>query len=209
MSVWRAHGKRLGVSAALGLAVGVAASIFAPPEVALVLGWDVAALVYITHLWAALLAVPPEKLRSWSSEEDEGRWALTLILAAGAGASFVAIFAMVSDKSSGIVLGLAAFTILTSWALLHSAFAAHYAHRCYDAGADKPGIDFPGDDEPVFLDFAYYAFTVGMTFQVSDTDTQSSAMRQLTLVHGVISFVFNTVIIAISVSVASSLMGGN
>ncbi|MET0312936.1 MAG: DUF1345 domain-containing protein [Hansschlegelia sp.] len=205
---WRGHGLRLLTCAVIGAAVWFVASFFAPQEAAIVIGWDAAALTYAVRVWATLVPADARKMQSWSAEEDEGRWVITLILTAAVAASVVAIFGMVSDKSSGPVLSLAAFTILSSWALLHTVFAAHYAHRCFAAGADKPGIQFQGE-APVFTDFAYYAFTVGMTFQVSDTDTQSSEMRLLTLVHGAISFVFNTVIIAIPVSLASGLLGGN
>ncbi|HML30837.1 MAG TPA: DUF1345 domain-containing protein, partial [Hyphomicrobium sp.] len=101
---------------------------------------------------------------------------------------------------------LAAGTILSSWSLLHTAFAAHYAHRCFARGRTKPGLDFPGE-EPRFVDFLYYSYTIGMTFQTSDVDTKTSEMRTLTIVHGIFSFVFNTVIIAISVGLASGLLG--
>lgn len=205
---WRGHGLRLAACGALGLAAGGVAALFAPPEIATVIGWDAAALAYAARVWITLAPVPAEQIQTWSRREDEGRGAITLILTAAVAASFFAIFDMLSDKASAGVLGLGAFTILSSWTLLHTTFAAHYAHRCFDAGPDKPGIDFPGEP-PVFVDFAYYAFTIGMTFQVSDTDTQTSGIRRLTLLHGVVSFVFNTVIIAVSVSVASNLIGGN
>ena len=204
---WRGHGLRLAVCAAIGLAAGAVAGLFTPADIATVLGWDAAAAAYAARVWFALASVPAEQIQTWSRKEDEGRGAITLILTAAVAGSFAAIFDIVSDKASGAVLALGALTILTSWTLLHTTFAAHYAHRCFDSGPDKPGIDFPGEP-PVFSDFAYYAFTIGMTFQVSDTDTQSSAMRRLTLLHGLVSFVFNTVIIAISVSLASNLMGG-
>jgi len=205
---WRRHGLRLAYSAAIGLLVGAGAGLIAPPEAAAVTGWDAGALAYTARVWWTLLPASASEVQSWSAQEDEGRWALMLILTAAVAASFVAIFSIVSDKSSPIILSLAAFTIACSWTLLHTAFAAHYAHRAFRDGPKEPGIDFPGDEPPRFTDFAYYAFTVGMTFQVSDTDTRSSDMRLLTLVHGVISFVFNTVIIAFSVSVGSSLLSG-
>jgi uncharacterized membrane protein len=204
---WRRHGLRLAACAAIGLAAGALTGLFAPAEIATVLGWDAAAAAYAARVWFALAPVSAEEIQTWSRREDEGRGAITLILTAAVAGSFAAIFDMVSGKSGGAALALGALTILTSWTLLHTTFAAHYAHRCFDGGPDKPGIDFPGEP-PRFIDFAYYAFTIGMTFQVSDTDTRSSAMRRLTLLHGVVSFVFNTVIIAISVSLASNLMGG-
>jgi len=158
-------------------------------------------------VFSTLLPVSPDAISRWSAREDEGRWAITLIVAAGVAASVVAIFDMVSDKSSGWVLALAALTILASWTLLHTAFAAHYAHRCFARGPGSPGLDFPGEP-PRFVDFAYYSFTIGMTFQTSDVETRTSEMRTLTLAHGVMSFVFNTVIIAITVGLASGLIGG-
>ena len=171
------------------------------------IGWDAAAIAYAAHVWASLTPATADEIRAWSAEEDEGRWAITLILTAAVAASFFAIFDIVSDKASGAALALAAVTILCSWALLHTVFAAHYAHRCFAGGPDRPGLAFPGE-APRFVDFAYYGFTIGMTFQTSDVETRTGEMRALTLVHGVVSFVFNTVIIAISVGLASGLIGG-
>ncbi|WP_020180724.1 DUF1345 domain-containing protein [Methylopila sp. M107] len=201
------HGLRFAVCAAIGLAVGALARLAAPVEIATAIGWDAAALAYAAHVWASLAPASADEVRAWSSEEDEGRWAITLILTAAVAASMVAIFDMVSNKSSGATLALAAATIVSSWFLLHTVFAAHYAHRCFAGGAKSPGLDFPGE-APRFADFAYYAFTIGMTFQTSDVDTTTGEMRRLTLVHGAISFVFNTVIIAISVGLASGLLAG-
>lgn len=206
MTGWRGHGLRIGTATAVGLVVGLPAALFAPPTIATALGWDAGALAYAVGAWLRLRAVPAETFKAWSAEEDEGRATITLILTAASAVSVLSIFAMVTDKSSAAVLALAAVTILCSWGLVHTVFAVHYAHACYAAGSDAPAIDFPGDEPPVFDDFAYYAFVVGMTFQVSDCATRSTAMRRLTLVHGVVSFVFNTVIIAISVGVASGML---
>lgn len=201
------HGLRLAGCGALGATAGTLATSVAPANVAAVIGWDVAALAYAARVAATLGPATAEEISRWSAAEDEGRWAITLILTAAVAASVAAIFDMVSEKSSGAVLGLAAFTILSSWTLLHTAFAAHYAHRCFSGGGKMRGLDFPGE-KPRFVDFAYYSFTIGMTFQTSDVETRTSEMRKLTLVHGAISFVFNTVIIAISVGLASGLLGG-
>lgn len=207
MTGWRGHRLRLLACGAVGLAAaGLAALASAPPNVAGVIGWDAAALSYAGRVAMTLGPVSANEISAWSAEEDEGRWAITLILTAAVAASVAAIFDMVSEKSSGPVLGLAAFTILSSWTLLHTAFAAHYAHRCFSGGKMR-GLDFPGE-KPRFVDFAYYSFTIGMTFQTSDVETRTSEMRKLTLAHGAISFVFNTVIIAISVGLASGLLGG-
>ena len=199
------HGVRLAVCTAIGLAVGLGLRRVAPAEIATAIGWDAAALAYMGHVWASLMPASAKEVRALSDEEDEGRSAITLIMTGAVAASLFAIFDIVSHKSSAAAVALAGATILCSWALLHSVFAVHYAHRCFAGEGEKPGLDFPGG-EPRFIDFAYYAFTIGMTFQTSDVDTRSSEMRALTLFHGVISFVFNTVIIAITVSLASGLL---
>lgn len=204
----RGHGLRLAACGALGVAVGALAAIILPAKLATALGWDAAALAYAGRVWASLRRASAEEMRAWSSQEDEGRMAITLILTAAVAASFVSIFDMASEKANAGVLALAAVTILCSWTLLHTVFAAHYAHRCFSHGADSPALDFPGG-APRFVDFAYYSFTIGMTFQTSDVNTKTSEMRALTLLHGAVSFVFNTVIIAISVGLASGLIGGD
>ncbi|PZQ17094.1 MAG: DUF1345 domain-containing protein [Ancylobacter novellus] len=206
MAGWRGHGLRIAACAVAGVLAGLLAGLALPAKIATAIGWDVAAIAYSARVLATLLPVPAEEISGWSAQEDEGRWAITLILAAAVAASVFAIFDMVSSKSSGAVLALAAVTILSSWTLLHTAFAAHYAHRCFSRGPRQPGLDFPGE-KPRFADFLYYSYTIGMTFQTSDVDTRTSEMRTLTLVHGIFSFVFNTVIIAISVGLASGLLG--
>lgn len=203
MKTWRGHLARFTVCAAIGAAAGALSRLAVEPRLAAPIGWDAAALSYVAHVWFKLAPATAEEIMKWSAEEDEGRWAITLVLTAAVAASVVAIFDMASRGSTA----LAALTILCSWALLHTVFAAHYARRCFADALESPGLDFPGE-HPRFVDFAYYAFTIGMTFQTSDVETRSSAMRRLTLVHALLSFVFNTVIIAISVGLASGLIGG-
>lgn len=203
---WMGHGRRLAAAGGAGIAAGRLAGLFAPAEIASAIGWDAAAAAYVAHVWLALAPASAEDIAGWSAREDEGRWAITLILAGAAAASLVAIFDMVSGRPTGAKVALAAFTIFCSWALLHTVFAAHYAHRCFAHGIKRPGLDFPGEP-PRFVDFGYYAFTIGMTFQTSDVATKNGEMRALTLLHGVLSFIFNTVIIAISVGLASGVIG--
>lgn len=204
MTGWRGHALRFVICAAIGAAAGVVAWTATGTSDAVAVGWDAAAIAYTAHVWITLSPASADQVVAWSSGEDEGRWAITLLLTAAAAASGVAVFDMASHGAAA----LAAVTILSSWALVHTVFAAHYAHRCFSGGPKSPGLEFPGE-RPRFSDFAYYSFTIGMTFQTSDVDTKSGEMRLLTLVHGVVSFIFNTVIIAISVGLASGLIGGN
>ena len=102
--------------------------------------------------------------------------------------------------------------MVSSWFLIHTVFAMHYAHGYYhdeDEGpgfASAGGLEFPNEKEPDFLDFAYFSFVIGMTCQVSDVQVSSQGMRRLALVHGLLSFVFNTVILALSINLASGLL---
>jgi len=99
---------------------------------------------------------------------------------------------------------LAGLTVLGSWSLIHTVFAVHYAHLYY--GPSNGGLIFPGGGDPNYYDFLYYSFVVGMTCQVSDVQVAEAGMRRLTLVHGVLSFFFNTVVLALAVSVGAGLL---
>ena len=107
---------------------------------------------------------------------------------------------------------LAATTVVSSWCLIHTVFAMHYAHGYYHDEDEGPGfssaggLEFPNEKEPDFLDFAYFSFVIGMTCQVSDVQVSSKGMRRLALLHGLLSFLFNTVILALSINLASGLL---
>jgi uncharacterized membrane protein len=107
---------------------------------------------------------------------------------------------------------LAGATIVSSWFLVHTVFTMHYAHAYYRDEDEDPntsgsgGLEFPNEKEPDFLDFAYFSFVIGMTCQVSDVQISSSGMRRLALVHGLLSFLFNTVILALTVNLASGIL---
>jgi uncharacterized membrane protein len=99
---------------------------------------------------------------------------------------------------------LAIVTITLSWTFIHAIFALHYAHDYYGSGHRANGLQFPGDDQPDYWDFAYFSFVVGMTFQVSDVAVTNRAIRRLVVAHGILSFAFNTAILALTVNLASS-----
>jgi uncharacterized membrane protein len=107
--------------------------------------------------------------------------------------------------TGGWRVGLAALTIVLSWSFTHTIFALHYAHEYYENPKGKPRLQFPGEQEPDYADFLYYAFVVGMTCQVSDVQVTEHELRRLTLVHGVLSFFFNTVILALAINIGASL----
>jgi uncharacterized membrane protein len=108
---------------------------------------------------------------------------------------------------------LAGGTVVSSWILIHTAFTLHYAHAYYRLQDDDvtslegSGVEFPSEKEPDFLDFAYFSFVIGMTCQVSDVQISGRNIRRMALVHGLLSFLFNTVILALTINLASGLVG--
>lgn len=150
-----------------------------------------------------------------AQREDESRPVIFLFTVGGALVSLLAVVVLL-----GSVKGLSApeatrhvllsgLTVVSSWVLMHSTFTLHYAHLYYyDANDTRQvgGLDFPGKEPPDYLDFAYYSFVVGMTFQVSDVAITAKPIRRLTLLHGVLSFAFNTLIIALTINTVSSLL---
>lgn len=187
----------------LGLVVAVIAGRQVTPMIGAVVGWDTLAVSYLAVIFWRLARVDAVALSCRAAEIDQGRRVLTGLFVAAAVASLGAIGVIVSGGHDAFRIGLGGATILVSWTLMHTVFATHYAHRYFQASG---GIDFPGDTAPRFSEFLYFAFTVGMTFQVSDVTTTSQAMRRLVLTHAVVAFAFNTVIIAITVGVAASLI---
>ncbi len=175
---------------------------------AVMAGWCVLVVVYATlmlrHLWAA----EPETMRLRAKDLAEGRWTvLTLSL----GAAVIALGAVAWESAMApkpvhwISPVLTVTTIILSWFFVHMLFSHDYAHEYW---RDEGGIEFPGGDgTPEFSEFLYLGFTIGMTAQVSDVTTSSPAMRRLVLLHGLVSFAFNAVILAVSVNIAASLVG--
>ena len=202
---------RLLTSAAVALIVIVALYAICPDwrtSTRLLVGWDVGVTAYLLFSWQMALRASFEKIRSRAALQDEGALAVLLLPVAAAVASLAAIFAeLVIAKGSdnrALHVSLAILTIALSWTFIQVIFALHYAHEYYGNGKRANGLQFPGDDKPDYWDFAYFSFVVGMTFQVSDVQVTNRAIRRLVVAHGILSFVFNTAILALTVNLASS-----
>ncbi|PWU25091.1 MAG: DUF1345 domain-containing protein, partial [Candidatus Rokuibacteriota bacterium] len=150
-------------------------------------------------------------LRRRAAVEDEGQLTILALTVAAALASLGAIIAELGMAPNGgsrqpIHLVLATVTILLSWALIHTIFALHYAHEFYDERAGLGGgMAFPGDDdEPDYWDFVYFSFVIGMTSQVSDVGITSKHIRRTVAAHGIVSFLFNAALLALTVNIAAS-----
>jgi uncharacterized membrane protein len=168
-------------------------------------------------IWTAVLVriATPDVMRRKADIEDEGMPLIAAITVIAIGLSVASIFSLLNQSdTSTLHLLLAIASVLLGWVTLHTIIAFRYAHiyygRAEGPGADKAGkrqdaegLEFPGDGEPGIWDFLYYSFVVGMTAQVSDVQVTNSYMRRITLFHGVLSFLFNAVILALAVNVAA------
>ncbi len=208
------HGRfylALAAAGAVFLLAGQLAPGFDPAFRALLAG-DVFFGVFFALMAVLAYRIEPEGLRRRAAVEDEG-WPLILALtAAAAGFGLAATFVVINDgpEKSASVIVLALASVPVSWAMVHTLVAFHYANLYYAPGedGDADGLEFPGGDkEPGMLEFLYYSFVVGMTAQVSDVCVSSHAQRKATLVHGVASFFYNTVLIALAVNAAISIAG--
>ena len=194
---------------AFGLVVGVVVGVLVAPDVGALVGYDVAGIVYIAALWMDVRSLSAEETAPLARREDPTRGTADLILVGAALASLAAVgleLAQAGDSSGAtevlrIALGLSA--IVVSWVLVHTVFMIRYAGMYY--GGEEGGIDFNQSDAPTFHDFAYLSFTIGMTYQVSDTNIESPEIRRIALRHAVLSFLFGTGILATSINLVVAL----
>ena len=193
------------------MAIGIVAFFLLPDSLRLVtrllVGWDVFAAFYLALVYIMMLRCGVAHIRRDAVLQDDGRFLILLVTALGAFASIAAIvFELGASNRSGPGLALATITIALSWAAVHTGFALHYAHEFY-RGSKPGGLQFPSgdnDDEADYWDFVYFSFVIGMTAQVSDVGITDRIIRRTATVHGIISFVFNTALVALMVNIAAS-----
>ena len=185
--------------------------------VRLIASWDAFALTSLALAWIGMIFTDVKTRMREAHLQDSGRAVICgCVIFAAVAALFGAGLLLGSTKGltvaeAGRHVGLAALTVVSSWLLVHTVLALHYAHLCYhiaeEARENPPdsGLIFPATPQPDFLDFAYFSFVIGMTFQVSDVQITSRRIRRIVLLHGLLSFGFNTVILALSLNLASSL----
>jgi uncharacterized membrane protein len=170
----------------------------------LIVGWDVFAALYLV---LAYIMMHVAHIRRSAVMQDDGRFLILLLTAFGALASLGAIvFELGASKGNKAALILATATIALSWTLVHTAFALHYAHDFY-RGRKPGGLQFPSGDAHVeadYWDFVYFSFVIGMTAQVSDVGITDRIIRRTATMHGIVSFAFNTALLALMVNIAAS-----
>lgn len=180
------------------------------------LGWCVGIVVYLLLAWWLCVGFDAKRTRLRAQAQDERGVVLLLVLLLATGACVAAITVLMQQSSDlvgvekALHVGLAVFALAVSWLFIQTIFTFHYAHLYYQEEKrnepDGAGLEFPGGQDPDYFDFLYYAFVVGMTSQVSDVQVTSREMRRLTMVHGVLSFGFNMLILALSINVVAGLL---
>jgi uncharacterized membrane protein len=181
----------------------------------MIAAWDVGGVVFLCACAILFSTTPPRAMPANADAQQEGEWTIFAITMLGVAISFAAIisgFSGTKDLSVHVRelhVALVALTLLVSWMVMQATFAMRYAHEYYqrsDGAKVDGGLQFPSEDDPDYWDFTYFSVVLGMTFQVSDVQIASRKLRRMATVHGFLGFVFNTVIIAVTVNIASGFL---
>jgi uncharacterized membrane protein len=186
-----------------------------PTLMRLLTAWDGFALSTLLVAWAIILGASVGHIRRIATREDPGRVASFGLVLVLSGVSLGAVIVLLSSMRHAhdalllphVVAAVAG--VLTAWLLVHTLFTLRYAHIFYttEAGRQEGGLEFPGNElEPDYLDFAYFSFTIGMTAQTADVSISDRGIRRLVLVHGLLSFGFNTAVVALTISGLAGLL---
>jgi uncharacterized membrane protein len=185
-----------------GVAAGAAASSHAWPY-AVLLGWNTTGVVLLMLSWLPIATADSAATHRRAGSEDPGRTLVYAIVVAASAAALFSAFVLLrharslAPGESHAVVALCLSTVALAWALTHTAFTLRYARLYYREDREGiGGVEFPGKESPSYFDFAYFAFTIGMCFQVSDTCVTSHQIRRAVLLHALIAFVYNTAILA-------------
>ena len=197
----------------ISVLAGIAAFFLLPGSLRLVtrlvIGWDVFIALYLVLVYTMVFRSGLAHIKRNAALQDDGRFLIPLVTALGAFASLAAIiFELGASQHSMPGLALATATIALSWAAVHTTFALHYAHDYY-RGAKPGGLQFPSGDtheHADYWDFVYFSFVIGMTAQVSDVGITDKTIRRTATVHGIISFIYNTALVALMVNIAASVI---
>jgi uncharacterized membrane protein len=202
--------RRLGVAAVLGIIVGAIAALFVPAIEASLIGWDTLTVVLLAVIWHVIGWADGQRTMELARREDETRATASLLVTTAALVSLAgALYALHKAKEVDggmrtVLIVTTIATVLVSWVVVNTVFTLHYAHLYYTE--PHGDIDFADTDRPDFRDIAYLAFTIGMTYQVSDTTLRSKAMRRTALRQAFIAYLFGVVIVATIINVVAGFV---
>jgi uncharacterized membrane protein len=218
-AVLREAGDPLGAGGRFLIALVIGAAFgFSIPNDHLVIrvlaAWDAGGLALLALAWWLIARSNAEKTKMRAAEDDPGGPGVFLIVLVSSLASIAVAVLVLRDAKAidpahtGLVELLGVLAIVIAWFLTQTSYTLHYAHLYYRKDGDVGGIDFNDEGDPDDLDFAYFAFIIGMTFQVADTNITDRGIRRVVLRHALISFVYNTIIIGLSINLFASQIGG-
>jgi uncharacterized membrane protein len=205
--------RRTVIVGSIGLIVAVVLLWFVPWGMAVVAGWDVAALAFLASVWPIIIGADSSHAAQLATREDETRGSATALLVAASVASLLGVgFAITlargeSGPLQGLLIGAAVLTVVLSWTVVNTIFTLRYADLHF--GSAEAGIAFDnsdGPEGPTYRDFAYVAFTIGMCYQVSDTTVRSRRIRRTVLSHALLSYLFGVAIVGGSVNLIAGLI---
>ncbi|TPU21011.1 DUF1345 domain-containing protein [Acinetobacter baumannii] len=180
----------------------------------LLASWNGSISLYLLHVWKLIRSADHSQMQQQAKKQDESKWVIMLIVLLAITMSLVAILVQLSQLPSGHYeklghVALALLTIISAWLFMHTVFALHYAHDFYMAlsrNEENGGLDFPGTEHPTYPDFLYFSYIIGTSAQTADVSITNKHMRLLNLFHAVLSFGFNTTILAICINVAAGFL---
>jgi uncharacterized membrane protein len=204
----------------IGLACGLIAALLLPRGATVstrwVLAWDIGVGLFLILALYLFLTEEHGRMARDARAQQEGEWTVFAITVGAVAVSFVAIIeefagaAALHGGTRALHVCLVALTLVLSWLMMQFTFTFRYAHEYYSSSGDGPEVDgglkFPGDDKPDYMDFLSFSLVLGMTFQVSDVEVTSRKLRRLATLHGFLGFLFNTVILALTVNIAAGLL---
>lgn len=215
-AVLREAGDPLGAGGRLLIALlasgAVALSLSANPFLIRILGaWDAGGFIFLALAWWLIVRSSPEQTKMRAAAEDPGRTGVFVIVLISSLASIAVAILVLRDAKTvnPTAEALGVLAIVVAWFVTQTAYTLHYAHLYYREDSKVGGIDFNSEGDPDDLDFAYFAFIVGMTFQVADTNISDRGIRRAVLRHALISFIYNTIIIGLSINLFASQIGKN
>lgn len=213
------HRPYLSATFSLGLVIYAVLHFFTDWQWAtcLQIGWNIAIWLYLFLTLKMMWHLDATHILQRAKHQDEGKWVILCVVLIAIVICFISIVVQLShvpkDQATlkGILILLTIGTIFSTWLLLHTLFAIHYAHDYYLAKSRHAdgGLDFPKTEQPDYLDFIYFSYIIGTSAQTADVSITSSQLRHLNIFHCVLAFIFNTMILAVAINVAASLIGFN
>lgn len=211
---------RLYISLVLGIIVFLISERSSSAIISFMFSWLTFAIFHLIFSWSIIFSFHPRDVKAFAEEEDSSAPFIFLFVVCAAFISLFAIIFLLQSMPDNSKHGLSLHILLSfssvfcSWTLVHTLFTLRYAHLYYNTNnrshvrtqPEPPGLRFPNESEPDYLDFAYFSFILGMTFQVADVEINSRRIRRLALLHGLLSFVYNTIIVALSINIISGLI---